>query len=355
VNELVRVCAQETDDLASLRSDVLGALRRLVSFDAAFMASADPETMLFTSAFAEEPLAAAAPRFLDNEFADAPDVNRFVSLAAAADPVASIDFATRGERSASTRFRELISPLGMGDEARLACRIDGSTWAFLCLHRIGATGFAAEDLAMLRAVAPHIGEAVRRVVSVAGSSASGVASVGPGVVLVVDDVIAALDDGAAAWLPELEDAGDRVAGHATVGDPVPLALRAVVRRLESLERGGGGPAAVRVVARNAELVTLHATRLRGGTGAGSGAGVIAVTIGPTAPTDRVGLLLSAHGLTPAQRRVAQLVLRGLTTRQMMGALRISEHTVQDHLKVVFDKVGVRSRRDLVAALMHPGG
>lgn len=67
------------------------------------------------------------------------------------------------------------------------------------------------------------------------------------------------------------------------------------------------------------------------------------------------MLLAAHGLTPAQRRVAQLVLQGRTTRQIVLALQTSEHTVQDHLKAVFDKVGVRSRRDLVGAVMRPGG
>ena len=54
-----------------------------------------------------------------------------------------------------------------------------------------------------------------------------------------------------------------------------------------------------------------------------------------------------------QRRVAQLVLQRKTTTQVVVELRISAHTVQDHLEAVFDKVGVRSRRELVGTLLRP--
>jgi DNA-binding CsgD family transcriptional regulator len=132
-----------------------------------------------------------------------------------------------------------------------------------------------------------------------------------------------------------------------------LALAAVVRRLESTENGDasldGPPASVRITTSSGVLVTVHAARLRDA----SGSGPIVLTVAPAAPVERSSLLLAAHGLTPAQCRVARLVLQGHTTGQIVVGLHISAHTVQDHLKVVFDKVGVRSRRELVGALMHP--
>ena len=62
------------------------------------------------------------------------------------------------------------------------------------------------------------------------------------------------------------------------------------------------------------------------------------------------LALAAHGLTPAQSRVAALVVQGRSTRSIMSELGISANTLQEHLHGVFDKFGIGSRRELVAAL-----
>jgi DNA-binding NarL/FixJ family response regulator len=52
------------------------------------------------------------------------------------------------------------------------------------------------------------------------------------------------------------------------------------------------------------------------------------------------------GLTPSERRVAELVAEGQTNREVAAALFLSERTVESHLSNAYRKLGVRSRTEL---------
>ena len=60
------------------------------------------------------------------------------------------------------------------------------------------------------------------------------------------------------------------------------------------------------------------------------------------------LLMRAYGLTPREQEIARLVLRGEATETIARELVIASGTVQAHLRNIFEKTGVRSRRELVA-------
>jgi DNA-binding CsgD family transcriptional regulator len=80
---------------------------------------------------------------------------------------------------------------------------------------------------------------------------------------------------------------------------------------------------------------------------------VAVIVQPARGAELVPLMLTRYRLTAAEQQVTELVLQGRSTKEIAGDLVISPHTVQDRLKAVFEKVGVRSRRELVAQLNAP--
>ncbi|AKH81533.1 hypothetical protein AA958_04250 [Streptomyces sp. CNQ-509] len=65
------------------------------------------------------------------------------------------------------------------------------------------------------------------------------------------------------------------------------------------------------------------------------------------PAARAGELLS-----PTEEAVTRLVAAGLTNRQIASRINLSPHTVNFHLRKIFQKLGVSSRVELVGARLH---
>jgi DNA-binding CsgD family transcriptional regulator len=101
-------------------------------------------------------------------------------------------------------------------------------------------------------------------------------------------------------------------------------------------------ASARVLSRSGHWILLHGTSL-----VSDGRRRVAVVVEPAHPARIIPLLMAAYGLTEREQQVTRLVLQGDSTTQIAERLVVSPHTVQEHLKNIFEKTGVRSRRDLV--------
>ena len=77
---------------------------------------------------------------------------------------------------------------------------------------------------------------------------------------------------------------------------------------------------------------------------------VAVIIEAARGGELAPLIADAYALTERERRVTQLVARGLSTSDIADQLHLSPWTVQDHLKAIFEKTGTSSRGELVARL-----
>jgi DNA-binding CsgD family transcriptional regulator len=103
---------------------------------------------------------------------------------------------------------------------------------------------------------------------------------------------------------------------------------------------------IRLRTASGRWLVLHASRLR----AAGTEGRIAVIFEEARPSEIAPLMVDAYGLTKREGEITRLVLRGLSTAEVSEELHITPNTVRDHFKSIFDKVGVRSRRELVAGI-----
>jgi DNA-binding CsgD family transcriptional regulator len=336
---IIELCGLGLDP-GALRSRLLPRLRRAVPVDGLWWATADPATLLFTGTHQEEIPDRTKPYFLENEFI-AQDVNKWVDVARDPDGVRTLVHATDGAMSRSARYNEIFRPLGFGDELRAVFRIQGACWGFICLHRAAKRQpFSSADALFMKTIAPHVALGIRAGLVIGTLDAAHV-SRAPGVVLLSSDLaVTGWTPAAEQWLEELGYSGGRDA-------PLPTELLAVAARLQGQTKPASEVPRLRVRTSAGRWAVLHASHLPMGGGA-----AIAIIIDDASPAEVAPIVMLAYGLTAQERTVTGLVCQGLSTADIGARARISTNTVQDHLKSVFDKVGVRSRRELVVQVLR---
>ncbi|MEP7025762.1 MAG: helix-turn-helix transcriptional regulator, partial [Actinomycetota bacterium] len=233
-----------------------------------------------------------------------------------------------------------------GDQEMIATLRAGSgeVWGMLGLYREpGQPMFSPADKGFVQAIAPHLAEGARRALLVGAATGPGTDEPdGPGLVILSDRwEIQSATPGVQRWLAELPD-GDLAAGRLP---PAVLALAGQARRNAENPDQPSGITVSRVLSRTGTWVVLHGACL-----VEDGAQRIAIIVEPAHPARIYPLLMSAYRLTERERDVTRQVLQGASTAEIARELTVSPYTVQQHLKSIFDKTGVRSRRDLVGKI-----
>lgn len=292
----------------------------------------DPASLLITSHF-QPGMDEYPAEWLEAEyFAD--DVMHLAAVSRSHAGISTLYEATGGDPSSSPRWQ---ANMQMGGDQELIVSLrtrTGEAWGALGLYREPDRPlFDKAEQQFLSAIAPRLAHGVRRALLV-GEATDPDDQDAPGlVVLSAAGEVESRTPGVDRWLADLPDA-DLTAGR------MPTAVRSVAA--QALQPGPGKVAMARVLSRNGTWVVLHGARLDG-----TGEGRVAVIVEPAHPARIYPLLMAAFGLTDRERDVTRLVLQGASTAEIGAEMVISTHTVQQHLKSIFEKTDVRSRRELV--------
>jgi DNA-binding CsgD family transcriptional regulator len=297
----------------------------------------DPASLLITSHY-HDGLPEYPPKMLRHEYYGE-DVNQISDVVRSKAGISTLHEATGGDPSSSPSWHMNMA-MGGDQEMIAALRTrKGEVWGAVGLYRApGEPLFDGEEKDFLRVIGPDLATGARTGLLV-GEARDPQWPDSPGlVVLSVGGEVESTTPGVERWLSELPD-GDLDAGR------LPSAINAVAGRALRTAEGHDDPGEValaRVVSRSGTWVVLHGTSL-----VASGSRRAAVIVEPAHPARITPLLMSAYGLTEREQEVTRLVLRGYSTAQIAERLVVSAHTVQEHLKRIFEKTGVRSRRELV--------
>jgi len=329
----VEAACREQLTAKALRERVLDLLRPVVPYDAHVFALTDPVTLVATAPHADVPMLPwdRLPETIRWRYLT--PVNRVDTLVGK--PASSLLTATT-DPAESLVWLHVQRDLGVADTAVVTFADRYGVWAYLELWRL--TGpFTSVELGLLTSLIPELTTGLRAAVARTFLDPAELhLPLGPAVIVLGPDlVVRQQTEGAATALLQLLPPDEPM-------PPIPAAAYNVGAALVAEEHGiGVGEPWSRIHLGGSRWVTAKASRLGEN---------IAVSIEPSTTAERLDLFARACGLSQRETEVITLLGVGLDTREIAGQLFLSEHTVNDHVKAVLAKTGVRTRQVLMARL-----
>ncbi|MNI21299.1 DNA-binding transcriptional regulator CsgD [compost metagenome] len=323
------------------RETVITQLREAVAFDAACFTAVDPSTLLSTGAISEDNVEAIHQQLFEYEYLHE-DFNKYEWLALSADSVATLNAATEGLLERSGRYRNVLQPAGFEDELRAALMSDGSCWGYLTLFRTyGKPPFQEEERAFVSSISPLLAKALQKsTLALPKVDVNGMKEE-TGIMILSDLLIpVSFNSVARDWLTMLR------AWEQVDNQTLPRPIRAVCSRAlaeASFPDQQSTMAKICIRIPDGAYLSLQASRLEGPAGITQ----LAVTFQPARPSEILPLITEAYALSARERQIVDGIFHGLSTKELAESLHLSTYTVQDHLKSIFTKTAVKSRRELI--------
>lgn len=240
----------------------------------------------------------------------------------------ALDIIPPEEFEVSRIYREVIEPAGLGRHRQprvLVC--DGSSllgW-FGAFH---PAPFAARQRALLAALVPAVQQRLRMERQLALTSRARAV---------------------------LEQALDQIGAPAFVVGPRGQLLEASSAALALFEtrRGEIMEAVADAIAGRPTTIALELTRIAD---PGTSASYLAIVRGGSSDVRIASAVFAAASrwtLTPRQREVLELVVRGVATPTIAAQLKVSARAIELHLTALFDRASVENRSALISAVLAP--
>ncbi|QIS04365.1 LuxR family transcriptional regulator [Nocardia brasiliensis] len=335
---------EEAADAHELFAQTSARLRRIAPFDAAVWVATDPINGLTTAPVRVENLhEGGCGTYWESELFSE-HVNLFRELAQAPVPVAGLRAATGDEPGMSPLYRNFMCPRGFDDELRAVLRVDGQPWGQLSLFRErGRKPFQDKDVALVSSLSSPMARRLRSFAQPLAATATGSGGEAPGMLLFDQQGgLVSINDEAQHLLSEMPP-GPATTTPNGIEIPLPVWILSTAGRARST----GENSRIRIRTTTGRWLVCHASCLRDLTGA---PGMTALVIEPATPAEVASLVVAAYELTRRELDVTELIARGRSTSEIAATLFLSTHTVRDHVKAIFDKVGVTSRGELIAKL-----